>query len=54
MRDPRDVMVSMYLHLTKRGFKTGATFEGSISEMIRDPRFGIEAIVDTQNFWLRE
>lgn len=54
MRDPRDVMVSLYLHLQKRGFKTGLSFDGSLSEMIRDPRLGIENLINIQNHWLAE
>jgi hypothetical protein len=54
MRDLRDVMVSLHLHLTKRGFKTSASFEGSLSEMVRDRVFGIERVVAIQNHWLTE
>lgn len=54
LRDPRDVLVSLYLHLQKRGFKTGASFQGTLSELIRDRRFGIHVLVAIQNYWLNE
>lgn len=54
LRDPRDVIVSLYLHLQKRGFKTGVSFDGSLSEMIRDSRLGIRTLLEIQNHWLEE
>ena len=54
IRDLRDVMVSLHIQLTKRGFRSGAAFEGGIDEMIRDPRFGANRTVDIINYWLDE
>jgi len=54
LRDLRDVMVSLHIQLTKRGFRSGAAFEGSLSEMIRSPRFGVDRTVDILNHWLKE
>lgn len=47
-RDPRDVIVSLYFQLTKRTMK----YRGSFAGMIRDRRFGIDALVDVMNVWL--
>ena len=49
-RDLRDVMVSMYFHFTKRE----KIISGTLSEMIDDPEFGIEAAVDIINSWWEE
>jgi hypothetical protein len=54
IRDLRDVMVSLHIQLTRRGFRSGAAFEGSLAEMIRSPRFGAERTVDIINRWLEE
>jgi len=47
-RDPRDVIVSLYFQLTRRTMK----YQGSLPEMIRDRRFGIETLVSVMNYWL--
>jgi Sulfotransferase domain len=49
-RDPRDVVVSLFFQLSKR---TGQ-FHGTLSEIVADPRFGIEAIVEIMNTWIVE
>jgi hypothetical protein len=54
VRDLRDVMVSLHLQLTRRGFHSGAHFDGTLSEMIRDRRFGAERAVDILDAWLAE
>lgn len=54
VRDLRDVMVSLHIQLTKRGFRSGALYDGSLAEMIRDPRFGVDRNVAIINHWLRE
>jgi hypothetical protein len=54
IRDLRDVMVSMHLHLTRRGFRSGARFSGSVSDVARDPRFGAVRTVEILNHWLDE
>jgi len=50
VRDPRDVVVSLYFQLTKRSH----LFSGELSEMIRHPMFGIQTIVNIMNTWLHE
>ncbi|HEY6206830.1 MAG TPA: sulfotransferase domain-containing protein [Chthoniobacterales bacterium] len=54
-RDPRDTFVSLYLQVTRRDPGTREQFgSSSISELLRDARFGIGAIVATMNDWLDE
>jgi hypothetical protein len=54
-RDPRDTFVSLYLQITRRDPGTREQFAASsISQLLRDRRFGIGAIVETMNDWLRE
>jgi len=48
VRDPRDVVVSLYFQLTKRTMK----YQGVLSDMLRDRRFGIETLVAVMNCWL--
>ena len=47
-------MVSLHLQLTKRGFKSGASFQGSVKDCIVDPVFGAESTVAIINHWLDE
>lgn len=47
MRDVKDVLVSSYFQATKR---TGR-FQGSISDFVRDGRFGVRKIVTFYNIW---
>jgi len=55
VRDPRDVFVSLYLQMTRRDPGTRDKFgQRTISEMLRDERFGIGSIVKTMNDWLGE
>jgi hypothetical protein len=49
-RDPRDVIVSLYLQLAKREKR----FQGSIQEFLRDREFGLAMIVDIMNGWWAE
>jgi hypothetical protein len=54
-RDPRDCFVSLYLQLTRRD--PNATIklkQKTVSEMLRDEKFGMRAIVDAMNHWLNE
>jgi hypothetical protein len=46
-RDPRDILVSAHLHATKRK----GNFQGTLSDYIRDPRFGIDKIVRFYHIW---
>lgn len=47
VRDPRDTVVSLYFQLTKRDL----TFAGTLSELIRDERYGVEAILRFHRDW---
>lgn len=49
-RDPRDVVVSLYFHLTKRS----KILDCPISEMLRHPAHGIRPIVWIMNTWMKE
>src|SRR6266550_4937753 len=54
-RDPRDCFVSLYLQLTKRDPNAPIELRRkSVSEMLRDRRFGVNAIVNTMNDWIEE
>jgi Sulfotransferase domain len=55
VRDPRDCFVSLYLQMTRRDPGADATFkQKSVSELLRDDRFGIRGIVRVMNDWLDE
>src|SRR5438105_10412609 len=50
VRDPRDCFVSLYLQLTKRDPNAPIELkQRSVSEMLRDRRFGVRAIIKTMN-----
>jgi hypothetical protein len=49
-RDPRDVIVSLYLQLAKRELR----FRGTLTEFLRDREFGLAMIVDVMNRWWAE
>src|SRR5213596_2351600 len=54
-RDPRDCFVSLYVQMTRRDPSAPAKFkQETVSEVLRDKRFGIHAIVKTMNDWLNE
>jgi Sulfotransferase domain len=54
-RDPRDCFVSLYLQLTRRDPHAPVELRRkSVSEMLRDRRFGVHAIVNTMNDWIEE
>jgi hypothetical protein len=54
VRDPRDCFVSLYVQMTRRTAETPASLrEQSISELLRDHRFGIRAIIETMNKWMK-
>jgi len=54
-RDPRDAFVSHYLQLVRRSVDTPAALkQKSVSDLLRDDAFGINAIVETMNSWLDE
>lgn len=54
VRDLRDVMVSLHLQLTRRGFRSGARYQGDLSTMIRDRRLGAERTAEIIDYWLDE
>ena len=54
-RDPRDCFVSLYVQMTRRDPSAPAKFkQETVSDLLRDKRFGIHAIVKTMNDWLNE
>jgi hypothetical protein len=54
-RDPRDCFVSLYLQLTRRDPNAAVKLrQKTVGEMLRDEKFGMRAIVDTMNNWLKE
>ena len=54
-RDPRDAFVSLFIQLTRRTKETPEELkQKSISELLRDPAFGIESMVAVMNSWLAE
>jgi len=55
VRDPRDCFVSLYVQMTRRDPGAPPDFkQKSISDLLRDKKFGICAIVKTMNDWLNE
>jgi hypothetical protein len=55
VRDPRDCFVSLYLQMTRRDPSADAALkQKSVSELLRDKRFGIRGIVRAMNDWLNE
>jgi hypothetical protein len=55
VRDPRDCFVSLYLQMTRRDPSADAALkQKSVSELLRDERFGIRGIVRAMNDWLDE
>src|SRR5207253_1407427 len=54
-RDPRDAFVSHYVQLTRRTRETPNELkQQSLAQLLRDPAFGIESIIDVMNRWLAE
>lgn len=47
LRDPRDLLVSAYMHAINRS----NTFRGSLSQFIRHPCMGIEKVLTTYQRW---
>src|SRR6266480_6006252 len=55
VRDPRDCFVSLYLQLTRRDPNALVKLrQKSVSEMFRDEKFGMRAIINAMNDWLNE
>jgi hypothetical protein len=54
-RDPRDAFVSHFVQLTRRTKETPEEIkQRSLPELLRDPRFGIQSIIEVMNSWLAE
>src|SRR5262245_3565050 len=54
-RDPRDCFVSLYLQLTRRDPSAPLTLtQKTVTEMLRDRRFGVQAIISAMNDWINE
>ena len=54
-RDPRDCFVSLYLQLTRRDPNAAVKLkQKTVSEMLRDEKFGMRAIINAMNNWLNE
>src|SRR6266511_6021314 len=54
-RDPRDCFVSLYLQLTRRDPNAPVKLKQKmVSEMLRDEKFGMRAIINAMNNWLNE
>lgn len=54
-RDPRDAFVSLHIQLTRRTKETPEKLRRtSSSELLRDPAFGIESMIEVMNCWLAE
>jgi hypothetical protein len=54
-RDPRDAFVSHYVQLVRRSADTPNQLkQKTLSELLRDGAFGIQAIIETMNRWLKE
>src|SRR6266853_5109535 len=54
-RDPRDCFVSLYLQLTRRDPNAPVKLRHKTSsEMLRDRRFGVRAIINAMNDWINE
>ena len=47
IRDPKDILVSCYFHATRRI----DAYDGSISDFVRDTRFGICKVLAFHNIW---
>jgi hypothetical protein len=54
-RDPRDAFVSLHIQLTRRTRETPNELkQKSAAQLLRDPAFGIESMVEIMNAWLAE
>ena len=54
-RDPRDCFVSLYLQLTRRDPNAPRRLrQKTVSQMLRDKKFGVRTIISTMNHWLNE
>ncbi len=55
VRDPRDAFVSYFVQLTRRNPATPDTISRMTADaLLHHPRFGITAMIETMNTWLKE
>jgi hypothetical protein len=55
VRDPRDCFVSLYMQITRRDPSADAALKNkTVSDLLRNKRFGIRSMVRTMNAWLDE
>lgn len=55
VRDPRDCFVSLYVQMTRRDRGAPTEFtRKTVSDLLRDKKFGVRAINRTMNAWLNE
>src|SRR5438552_5942237 len=55
VRDPRDCLVSLYVQMTRRDPSASSKFkQQTVSDLLRDKRFGIPGIIRAMNDWLTE
>src|SRR5438309_10668728 len=55
VRDPRDCFVSLYVQMTRRDRGAPTEFKRkTVSDLLRDKKFGVRAIIKTMNAWLNE
>src|SRR5881398_1036558 len=55
VRDPRDCFVSLYVQMTRRDPSAPTEFKRkTVSDLLRDKKFGVRAIIKTMNAWLNE
>lgn len=54
VRDPRDVVVSLYFHMTRRGRQNRRFKPDSLKTLVRHPDFGFAAICNIMNGWYHE
>ena len=55
VRDPRDCFVSLYVQMTRRDRGAPTEFKRkTVSDLLRDKKFGVRAIIRTMNAWLTE
>ncbi|MGH8518322.1 MAG: sulfotransferase domain-containing protein [Panacagrimonas sp.] len=54
VRDPRDVIVSIFFQVTKRPNAAQRYMPSSVTELVHDPRVGFTTVVATMNGWYEE
>lgn len=54
VRDPRDVVVSLFFHMKKRGQVNRRWKPDTLQDLVRNPDFGFAAICRLMNSWYQE